>query len=443
MIYQLISIPQLFLIEVFFWIFLGGKLENSVKKTNGNVAQPQQIARYQKQTLWSSIIGYAMDGLDMMLLSFALPLIMKDFHLTTVQAGGISTITMFGVVLGGAVFGILADRFGRVKVFTWTILIFSVFTGLSALAPSDTIFIMMRFLAGLGLGGEFGIGMTLVCESWPTQLRTKATSWVALGYQGGTLWATLLAGYVSIHFGWRGVFAIGILPAILAWWTRRNLEEPAMWVENRKTVKKNFAIKELFANKKITLTTIGLVILTSVQNLGYFGIMSWMPTMLAAQQHTTINGTIFWTLSTITGMVIGIIVFAWAADKFGRKPAFITFQISAAIIVWIYFKITDPALLVLFGSVLGFFVNGMMGGYGALLSEHYPTEIRSTAENLIFNVGRFIGGFGPLFIGFIALHQSLSTALGMISAIYIVAALAMLFLIPETKGRELALITEN
>ncbi|WP_143787974.1 MFS transporter, partial [Oenococcus oeni] len=99
-------------------------------------------------------------------------------------------------VIGGTVFGILADHFGRVKVFTWTILIFSLFTGLSALSPSDGVFIAMRFMAGLGLGGEFGIGMTLVSESWPTKLRTKATSWVALGYQAGTLLATLLAGYV-------------------------------------------------------------------------------------------------------------------------------------------------------------------------------------------------------------------------------------------------------
>ena len=417
-------------------------MENSLVKTNGNVLQPSGVASYQKQTLWSSIIGYAMDGLDMMLLSFVLPLIMTDFHLTTAQAGGISTITMFGVVIGGTVFGILADHFGRVKVFTWTILIFSLFTGFSALSPSDGVFIAMRFMAGLGLGGEFGIGMTLVSESWPTKLRTKATSWVALGYQAGTLLATLLAGYVSTNFGWRGVFAIGILPAALAWWTRRNLEEPAMWVENRKTVKNNFAIKQLFINKKITLTTIGLVILTSVQNLGYFAIMSWMPTMLASQRHIAISGTMFWTLSTISGMVVGIIVFAWAADKFGRKPAFITFQISAAVIVWIYFRISNPVLLVALGSVLGFFVNGMMGGYGALLSEHYPTEIRSTAENLIFNFGRFVGGFGPLFIGIVALHNSLSAALGMISAIYIVAALAMLFLIPETKGLDLASIKE-
>ncbi|WP_143806007.1 MFS transporter, partial [Oenococcus oeni] len=157
------------------------------------------------------------------------------------------------------------------------------------------------------------------------------------------------------------------------------------------------------------------------QNLGYFAIMSWMPTMLASQRHIAISGTMFWTLSTISGMVVGIIVFAWAADKFGRKPAFITFQISAAVIAWIYFRISNPVLLVALGSVLGFFVNGMMGGYGALLSEHYPTEIRSTAENLIFNFGRFVGGFGPLFIGIVALHNSLSAALGMISAIYIVA----------------------
>lgn len=406
---------------------------DGVSQTKGKPA----IGKYQHQTVWAASIGYAMDGLDMMMLSFVLPLIITYFSINSAQAGSISTITLMGVVIGGFVFGVMADVYGRVRVFTWTILIFSLFTGLCAFAPNLPMFNTFRFLSGLGLGGEFGIGMTLVTESWPKKYRTRATSYVALGYQAGTILATLCAAFIAPHFGWRGVFLVGVVPALFAWWSRRTLEEPPIWLKVKKEKKNKISIHELFASPRITWTTIGLILICSVQNFGYFGIMSWMPTMLAQQHHYTIGGTVYWTISTITGMVLGILIFGILADKWGRKPAYIIFQICAALIVWIYFRISDPTLLVILGSVLGFFVNGMMGGYGALLAEHYKTEARSTAENVIFNMGRFLGGFGPLIIGFFALNHSLSAALGVISFVYILAALSMLLLVPETKGKEL------
>ncbi|SFG49733.1 MFS transporter [Sporolactobacillus nakayamae] len=407
-------------------------------ESSSTVELNEKIGPYQHKTLWASIVGYAMDGLDMMMLAFVLPLIIAYYSINPAQAGSISTITMLGVVIGGYIFGILADSYGRVRVFTWTILIFSVFTGLCAFAPNFETFNIFRFLSGLGLGGEFGIGMTLVTETWPKKLRTRATSYVALGYQAGTILATLTAAFIAPHFGWKGVFLVGVIPALLAWWSRRSLKEPDIWLKTKNEKKTSISIVELFKGWRVTGTTIGLILICSVQNFGYFGIMNWMPTMLATQHHYTINGTVVWTISTVIGMVLGIITFAWLADKWGRKPAYITFQICAAIIVWIYFQIDSPTLLVALGSVLGFFVNGMMGGYGALLAEHYATRARSTAENIIFNTGRFIGSFGPLIIGFMALNHSLSAALGTISCVYIIAALSMFFLVPETKGKDLA-----
>lgn len=399
---------------------------------------PTKITGYQWKTLWASTVGYAMDGLDMMILAFTMPLIIAYFGINAAQAGSISTITLLGSVIGGIVFGVLADKYGRVRVFTWTILIFSLFTGLCAISPNLETLGVFRFLAGLGLGGEFGIGMTLVSEAWPKKYRSRATAVVATGFQFGIVLATLAVLFISPKFGWQGVFVAGVLPAILAFWSRRNLQEPEIWVKLKDQNKNKIAIGQLFSSGKTTKVTIGLIIATSVQNFGFYGIMTWMPTMLSTELGYNFNKTTMWTVVTIVGMIIGIMVFGVLADKIGRRPSYLIFLFASAIIVWIYFQQTSMAVLLILGGILGFFVNGMMGGFGALLAENYPTEARSSAENVIFNIGRAIAGFAPFIIGYISLNHSLSYALSLISGIYILSALAFIFLIPETKGKELA-----
>lgn len=403
---------------------------------NDNVGS-LKITPYQKKTLFASTIGYALDGLDMMILAFCLPLIAASFGLDNSEAGFLFTVTLIGAVIGGIVFGILADKYGRVRVFSWTIIIFSIFTGLCAVSPNLESFAIFRFLSGLGLGGEFGIGMTLVSETWPRKYRSRATSVVAVGFQAGIILATLAVHFIAPHWGWQGVFFAGVLPALFVAWTRKNLKEPEIWQELKQQNKNTIAIGKLFQNKRITLTTIGLIVACTVQNFGFYGIMSWMPTILSKELGQAFKDTTLWTISTTTGMVAGILVFGWLCDKIGRRPTYIMFLVIAAASVWIYFQQRDVVILIIFGSVLGFFVNGMMGGYGALLAEHYPTDARSTAENVIFNIGRAIAGLAPWLIGMISKQYSLSYALGLLSGIYIISALAFLFLIPETKGKAL------
>ncbi|MEN1967914.1 MFS transporter [Lentibacillus sp. N15] len=418
-------------------------MNNQVLDTpNKSPKEPSdKINKYHWQTLWASFTGYAMDGLDMMILAFALPLIISDLGLNSAEAGFISTITLVGTVIGGYIFGVLADMYGRVKIFSLTILIFSVFTGLCALAPNIFWLDAFRFLAGLGIGGEFGIGMTLVSEAWPKKYRSRATAGVAVGFQIGIILATLCVMFIAPHFGWRGVFLVGVLPALFAWWSRRSLDEPDMWkkskVSKKDKHKKKIPFGQLFDSPKKVGTTIGLILITGVQNFGFYAIMTWSPTMLADQFHFSFEDTTSWTVLTTIGMILGIVVFGYLSDKWGRKPSYIVFQLISAAIVWLFFQQTEFALLVFLGAIMGFFVNGMMGGYGAWMAEHYSTEIRSTAENFIFNSGKGIAGFGPFIIGYLALKHSLSFSLGLISGIYILAALAVFFLIPETKGKEL------
>ncbi len=395
------------------------------------------IEKGDKKTLLASTMGYAMDGLDIMILGFAMVLIRNEFGLSHAEGGMIQTLTLIGTVLGGIIFGMLADKYGRVRVFNWTILLFSLFTGLAAFAPNAESFVVLRFIAGLGLGGEFGIGMTLVAETWPAKKRSRATSVVAIGFQIGIVLAALTNLFVSPHFGWRGMFLVGALPALLVWWVRHNLDEPEMWKAVKRQNKNKISIKPLFKDRRTTITTLGLIIATSVQNFGFHGIMVWMPSVLLEEHGLKLSDITFWTFITAAGMIVGTLIFGQAADRYGRRPTYIFFLLVSAGFVWVYFQQTNLALIIGLAALLGFFVNGMMGGYGALLSEHYPTEIRSSAQNIIFNVGRGVAGFAPFIIGSLSKDHSLSVALGAISGVYLLSAAAFVFMIPETKGKAL------
>lgn len=407
--------------------------------------------------MWASIIGYAMDGLDVLILSFAMAAIVSEFGLTLGEGGMIATYTLIGTVLGGYIFGIFADWWGRVHTFSLTIIIFSIFTGACAFADNAVHLDILRFLAGLGLGGEYGIGMTLVSETWPGAKRARATAGVAMGWQAGAVLAAILAAVVLPDYGWRGLFLVGVLPALLAAWARHGIKEPPMWVKRKEMKKalqarkdagekltaeeeeqlteaKKFPLAHLFADKKTTITTIALTIMTSVQNFGYYGIMVWLPMILLKEHGLTTKSMSGWMIVTVIGMIAGIFVFGWLCDRLGRKKPYLLFYVCAAAVVYIYVNLGTPIALLFGGAFLGFFCNGMMAGYGTLLSENYTTDARSTAQNFIFNTGRAVGGFAPVIIGTIAQTNGFNTAFVLLSAVYLAAAVNVLFFVKDTKG---------
>ncbi len=183
------------------------------------------------KSLWGAVVGYAMDGFDLLILGFMLRPIAASLHLGPAQAGSLVTATLAGAVAGGIIFGMLADRLGRVRVLTWSILLFAVFTGLCALARGYGELLAFRTIAGLGLGGEFGIGMALVAEAWPAAQRARVSSYVGLGWQAGVLLAAVVTPWLLPAIGWRGMFAVGVVPALAAFLIRRSLAEPALFVQ--------------------------------------------------------------------------------------------------------------------------------------------------------------------------------------------------------------------
>ena len=401
------------------------------------------VNQYGWKALVGSAVGYAMDGFDLLILGFMLSAISADLNLTPAQSGSLVTWTLIGAVIGGIVFGALSDRYGRVRVLTWTIVLFAVFTGLCAIAQGYWDLLVYRTIAGIGLGGEFGIGMALAIEAWPAKHRAKAASYVALGGQVGVLAAALLTPVLLPHIGWRGMFVVGIFPAFVAWYLRVRLHEPEIFSQKQtelsaQKISKLESFKLLVKDKATTKVSLGVVVLTSVQNFGYYGIMIWMPNFLSKQLGFSLTKSGLWTAVTVCGMMAGIWIFGRLADRIGRKPSFLLFQLGAVISIITYSQLTEPTAMLVAGAFLGMFVNGMMGGYGALMAEAYPTEARATAQNVLFNLGRAVGGFGPVVVGAIVSAYSFSTAIAFLAVIYVIDMVATVFLVPELKGKELS-----
>jgi MFS family permease len=390
-----------------------------------------------RKALAAATIGYAMDGFDLLILGFMLRAISADLHLTPAQAGSLVTWTLIGAVAGGILFGILSDYYGRVRVLTWTILLFAVFTGLGAMAQGYWDLLIYRTIAGLGLGGEFGIGMTLVAETWPARHRARGCAYVALGWQAGVLAAALVTPLLLPSIGWRGMFLVGLVPGLIAFAVRWSVGEPKIFLDRVAAVRGRVPLGLLVKDAATTKISAAMLILCSVQNFGYYGLMIWLPSYLSTRFGYTLTQSAVWTAVTVLGMALGIWIFGQVADRIGRRPALLTFQSGAFVMVLVYSQLTDPTALLIGGAVMGMFVNGMLGGYGALLSELYPTEARATAENVLFNLGRGVGGFGPVVVGALVVSYSFTVAIALLATIYLLDIVATLLLIPEKKGQPL------
>ena len=389
------------------------------------------LSKNQKWVIASTSSGFALENMDVLFLSFAMSSMIADLHLSGGAAGLISSITNLGMLFGGICFGILGDKIGRVKTFSHTVLIFAIATALMAFANNIYEIYALRFLAGIGAGGEYGVGIALIAENFRSHQIGKMTSIAAVGGQIGAIIAALVAAWIIPHLGWHMLFLVGIVPVVLTVFIRKHVHESDQFLAAKSNEKGSLlsdVVKKMFSTPRLALQSLGLMVMMTVQIAGYFGLMNWLPTIVQKQLNLNVSSSSLWMIATIVGMSVGMMTFGSIFDYFGPRRAFTIFLIGSAVMVYVLALAQNMASLLVIGAIMGFFSNGMFGGYGAVISRLYPTEIRSSANNIIVNVGRAIGGFSSVEIGILMDHYSLTVVMGFLSALYIISFVVMISL---------------
>ena len=390
-----------------------------------------------KKALFASIFASGLDDLNVMFLSFTLSSIIAHLGLSGVEGGWIATITNLGMLTGGLIFGVLADRYNKFNVFKLTILIFSIATGLIFFTESISFLYAMRFIAGIGVGGEYGVAISIMAGIVPAEKMGRVSSLNGIAGQVGSIASAILASLIAPFFGWQGLFLFGALPILLVIWmhfaidTDNITDRDAVKETNKNSQKPS--IKELFATKELTHQTLALMTMTTVQIAGYFGLMNWLPTMMQTSLGIKAESNL-WMVTTILGMCAGMLVFGHILDTFGPRLAYGTFLICSIIAVFLFTYVYSMASLLIGGALMGFFVNGMFSGYGAICTRLYPHSIRTIANNTILNVGRAVGGFSSVIIGFILDNAGVSQVMLFLASLYLVSFLAMMS-IPNLRSK--------
>lgn len=405
-------------------------------------AELKSITRDQWKTLVAAQLGWMLDAMDVMLYAFALGAIQKEFELSSAQAGALASVTLVASAFGGIGFGIIADRIGRARSLMVSILMYSVFTSLTATAGTLWQLLLWRALVGLGMGGEWSAGSVLVSETWPSRHRAKAIGLMQAGWAIGYILAALLAAAILPELGWRVLFLLGILPAFFTLWIRRNIHEPEIWKSRASAPGIRRCVSpDLFRPPLLRRTLLGSLI-TMLVLFAYWGLFTWMPSFFSRsiEQGGAGLGIVKssgWIIPMQIGAFFGYTSFGFFADRFGRRPVFAFFLVCAAILVPVYGQLArhDVALLVL-GPLIGFFGHGYFSVFGVMLSELFPTHVRGTAQGLVYNIGRAFSAFAPYTIGALADLHGIGTALTITSAFFFLGGIAI-FLLPETRGQEL------
>jgi len=385
-------------------------------------------------------LGWMLDAFDVTLFALVLPAIRTELGLSTAAGGALGSVALLAAAAGGVGFGWISDRFGRTRALMASIVLYSVFTAACGFATTFTQFVVFRICLGLGMGGEWASGATLVSETWSAEHRGKALALMQSGWAIGYALAAAVNYVVQPAFGWRAVFFVGIAPAFLTIWVRRNVREPEIWQRAARDRTSRPRLALLFTRELAPLT-IALTVMNACTLFGWWSFNLWLPSYL--QEPASRGGMGLQILSSSTmivvmqaGMWFGYITFGFVSDRIGRKKTYIGYLLAAALLLFLYVSVRAPLALLLLGPFVAFFATGYFSGFGAVTAEIFPTPIRGMAQGFTYNVGRIVSAAAPFTVGTLAQTHGFSTALSISSVAFLLAALTW-FWIPETRGRAL------
>jgi MFS family permease len=402
------------------------------------------LDRRQRKAFWACFGGWALDAMDVQIYALLLPTIMAVWGLTKGEAGTLGTVALLASSVGGAIAGNLADRFGRVRVLQISILWFSFFTFLSGFAQSYEQLLVTRTLQGLGFGGEWAAGAVLIAELISPKYRGQTISAVSSGWSVGygvaAIIFAVLFSFVPAAQAWRIMFFLGVLPALLILYVRRNVPEPEMYTASRAAggTARPARFGEIFQSGLGPRTFVAWLICLGVLG-GNYTVLTWLPAFLQSEHGLSYSNTGLFLLVNILGSFLGYIVGGSASDRFGRKNALRLFALlgTASVVCYLLLGSSTAAILLL-GFPLGFAQSGMNAGVAPLLSELYPTRLRATGQGFCYNAGRGVGALFPMLVGILAASMGLAAAITLGAAFaYALVVLASLAL-QETRDRDLA-----
>ena len=386
--------------------------------------------------------GYALDSYDFQVLPLGLVAIGTYFHISTGQAGLLTTVTLVVSAIGGALAGIMMDRIGRTKTLMITVGCFAIFTVLCGFASSFEQLLIFRTLQGLGFGGEWATGAVLVAEYAKPQYRGRAVAFIqsswAIGWALSVLVYTTVFSLAPADLAWRVLFWTGAIPAVLLIFVRRNVKDADSATELRLSTKSRGGFRQIFSGPLGRTTFFAALLATGVQG-GYYTLATWVPTFLKAERGLNVVGTGGYLAFLISGAFIGYVSGGYLTDYLGRKKTFFLFSLLSTLIIFAYVNIPSGAntLVLVLGFPLGFFTSAIFSGFGSFLSELYPSHLRGTGQSFTYNFGRAVGAFFPTLVGFLAGSWGVGGAMVFGAIGYGIAVLALLGL-PETRNRELA-----
>jgi MFS family permease len=407
------------------------------------------ITREQWRVLWAAKLGWMLDAMDFLLYVMAIGKLKEHFGFDDATAGFLGTATLLSSAAGGIVFGVVADRIGRVRALMATILVFSLCSLGAATSQAVWHLVVWRTLLGLGMGGEWASGAVLVSESWPAEHRTKAVSIMQSGWALGYIAAALMAGVVLdvLPLGesaWRWLFALGVLPALVTFWIRRSVPEPAAWRGRAPEQRIRNPFRVLFGKQYGRRTIMATLLSASVQ-FANWGLFFWLPSFLARPLEQggagmSIVRSTAWIIPVQIGAYLGYNSFGFIADRLGRQRTFVLYLVTAALLVPVYGHMArSPVVLMALGPLLGFVGYGYFSMFGSFLAELFPTAVRATGQGLTYNLGRGLGALAPYTIGYVATlpNVGIGSALALTSAFFLAGAV-LVRAFPDTSKQPLA-----